>query len=148
VKLMSGEKMCTVMEGCVQDLDGLLALDELVFGREAEKERLEAAVRSGECIVARDGETVTGFALWDRSFFGQAFISLLIVHPDHRHRHVAKTLVGLDEAVCSVVKIFASARESNTAARRLLEGLGYVESGQIDNLHDGEHEIVYFKKLR
>lgn len=144
---MSGEKMCTVLEGCVQDLDGLLALDELVFGREAEKERLEAAVRSGECMVARDEETMTGFALWDRSFFGHAFISLIVVHPKYRRAHVAKTLVGLIEAVCSVEKIFTSVRESNTAARRLVEGLGYAGSGHIDNLHDGEKELVYFKKL-
>lgn len=144
---MSGEKMCTVLEGCVQDLQGLLALDELVFGREAEKERLEAAVRSGECMVAREDDAISGFALWDRSFFGQAFISLIVVHPKYRRRHVAKALVNLIEAVCSVEKIFTSVRESNTAARRLVEGLGYAESGWVGNLHEGEKEIVYFKKL-
>jgi ribosomal protein S18 acetylase RimI-like enzyme len=144
---MTGEKMCTVLEGCVQDLGGLLALDELVFGPEAEKERLEAAVRSGECMVAREDEAISGFALWDRTFFGQAFISLIVVHPKYRRKHVAKTLVGLIEAVCSVENIFTSVRESNAAARRLLEGMGYAESGHIENLHAGEREIVYFKKL-
>ncbi|MCH8189974.1 MAG: hypothetical protein IIC80_01325 [Chloroflexi bacterium] len=46
----------------------------------------------------------------DRSFYGHGFISLLIVHPEHRPT-------------------------------------GFSRNGQIENLDEGDPEIVYFKRL-
>ena len=51
------------------------------------------------------------------------------------------------ESICVGKKLFTSTNESNTPMQRLCEQLGFVRSGRIENLDEGDPEIVYFKRL-
>ena len=44
-------------------------------------------------------------------------------------------------------KLFTSTNQSNAAMHAFCAAAGFVRSGVIENLDDGDPEIVYFKAL-
>jgi len=108
---------------------------------------LEEAVKQHECYIAREGWDVIGFATLNKRFFGQYFIELLIIHPDQRRKGAATTLIRHIEKIVPAEKLFTSTNQSNSEAQALFEKLGFVKSGWIDNLDEGDPEIIYFKRL-
>ena len=136
--------MIAVERGAEPDVERIMALD----GHESHRRFVSSQLRGGQCWVCRDDGTVTGFIAADESFYEQCFISLLAVHREHRRQGVATILVRYVESVCPTQKLFTSTNQSNIPAQRLFESLGFVRSGWIDNLDDGDPEIVYFKRPR
>ena len=108
---------------------------------------ITAAIAEGRCLVARDGGTVTGFAIQDRSLFGQPFLSLLKVRPVDRRRGLGTALVQAAIATTEGDRLFSSTNASNTAMRMLLGRLGFVSSGFIENLDPGDPELIYIRWL-
>jgi hypothetical protein len=51
------------------------------------------------------------------------------------------------EATCKEQKVFTSTNESNKAMQALLSQLNYKRSGIIENLDEGDPELIYFKEL-
>jgi GNAT superfamily N-acetyltransferase len=139
--------MTRIVERATEDnLADILYIDR-AHGDTGRAAYLEAAVRQRECYVAREGWDITGFAVLTRSFFGQYFIELLVVHPEHRRKGVGAALVAHIERIVPAEKLFTSTNESNMSMRGLLEKLGYTRSGWIDNLDEGDPELIYFKRL-
>ncbi len=52
------------------------------------------------------------------------------------------------EVLCQTDKLFTSTNQSNRPMQKLLEKLGYQPSGYIENLDEGDPELVYFKRLK
>lgn len=130
-----------------QELESIWAIDGTTIGNPSRKDFLANAVRADQCLVARIGDTMVGFGVLDQSFYGQGFISLLVTHPEHRRHGAATALIGRIESICPTEKLFTSTNESNVIAQRVYESLGFVRSGYIENLDEGDPEIVYFKRL-
>ncbi len=128
------------------DLADVLAIDRAHAGS-GRAASLEDAVRLRECYIVREGWDALGFAILTTHFFGQYFIDLLVVRPDQRRKGAAACLVQHIERIVPAEKLFTSTNESNTPMRRLLEKLGFVGSGWIDNLDEGDPELVYFKRI-
>ena len=139
--------MITVEEATEQEVESIWALDGMVLGNRSREDFIANAVRAGQCSLARTGDMLAGFSVLEQSFYGQGFMSLLIVHPDHRRRGVATALIQRVESICPTRKLFTSTNESNLTAQRTFEALGFVRSGYIENLDEDDPEIVYFKHL-
>ncbi|HTR62008.1 MAG TPA: GNAT family N-acetyltransferase [Candidatus Binataceae bacterium] len=122
-------------------------LDETVHRGPSRRGVIGPAVAASRCAVARVDGIVRGYVLTQPDFFGHGFVQLLVVHPDYRRRGLATTLMRAAELDAPTDKLFTSTNHSNVAAQRLLERLGFVRSGMIDNLDEGDPEIVYFKRL-
>ena len=88
-----------------------------------------------------------GFAVFDRSFFEQPFIALLYAEPAHRRAGVASAIVRHIESICPGEKLFTSTNESNAPMHAFCAALGFARSGRIENLDEGDPEIVYFKRV-
>jgi len=130
-----------------QDLEAVVRIDGSV-PRGGGSGLLADALLAGHLWLARDGEeAVVGFAVFGPSFFGQWFIELLVVRPEDRRRGAATALVRRCEAECPAGKMFTSTNESNAPMRRLLSGLGYERSGCIENLDEGDPELIFIKWL-
>jgi GNAT superfamily N-acetyltransferase len=136
-----------IVERATEDnLADVIAVDAAQMGT-PRAEYLTEAVRQRQCYLAREGWDVLGFVVLTQEFFAQYFIDLLIVHPDQRRKGVASALMRHVEQIVPSEKLFTSTNESNAPMRALCERLGYVKSGWIDNLDDGDPEIIYFKRL-
>lgn len=130
------------------DCDEVGALDRTVAGPSARGDALREWITRGECLVARaDSGLVVGFAVANSSFFAQYFLVLLVVHEDHRRRGVASALIRAVEARSPTPKLFTSTNQSNTAMQAVCESLGFVRSGVIENLDEGDPEVIYFKRI-
>ena len=111
-----------------------------------QKQFIIDAVSSGHCFVAVVDGNVVGFIVLDYTFYACGFISLLYVHPDFRRQGIGSQLIRHAETICQTEKLFTSTNESNVPMQGLLCKLGYVRSGTIENLDEGDPEWVYFKR--
>lgn len=137
-----------VERATIDDYDAVRALDRLLAGVRDRGEALRVWIAAGECVVAREGNDVVGFAVANCSFFAQGFLVLLVVHPDHRRQGVASALIRHVEAHCPTAKLFTSTNRSNTVMKAVCESLGFMTSGIVENLEDDDPELIYCKRLR
>jgi len=130
------------------DYDAVRALDRMLVGVRDRGEALREWIARGECLIARnDGGEIAGFAVANREFFAQCFIALVVVHPEQRRRGVASALIRAVEARSPTPKLFTSTNQSNEAMQAVCESLGFVRSGVVENLDEGDPEIIYFKRV-
>ncbi|WP_340008930.1 GNAT family N-acetyltransferase [Paenibacillus sp. FSL K6-0276] len=137
-----------VTKAKVSDLSTLSKIDSMVIGSEIRKPIIEQYILNEQCIVASlNGEPI-GFACYDTTFFECCFIQLAIVNPNFRRLGIASALIRYIEEHCPTSKLFTSTNESNTVMQQVCLSLGFVRSGIIENLDDGDPEWIYFKRVR
>lgn len=129
-------------------LSDISAIDEIVIGNSNRHGFIKDAIAASQCLYASIDDIIVGYAIFERSFFGQGFIDLLIVHPDYRRLGVGKTIITYVEEHCPTEKLFTSTNQSNRPMQSLCENLGFSRSGYIENLDEGDPEIIYFKRLK
>jgi len=131
----------------LSDAEVIKAFDEVAMRAASRAEFIDQAIRRDRCIVAVvDGHGVA-YAVFDYSFYGRGFVSMLYVQRDYRRQGVGAALMRslLDE--CATSKLFTSTNRSNTPMQGLLVKLGFEPSGVIENLDEGDPELVYAKRL-
>jgi ribosomal protein S18 acetylase RimI-like enzyme len=129
------------------DFEHICALDETVSGKPARRRLIETACANGQISVARVDDVIRGYVIADQSFFGQFYVRLLMVHPEFRHRGLATSLMRAAELDCQTGKLFTSTNQSNIPMQQLCDRLGFVKSGYIENLDEGDPELIYVKML-
>ena len=113
------------------------------------RRKVEGATEARSCFVACDAAgTVRAYAIFDYVFFSCGFLHTLYVDAAHRRAGAGRALILHCEALCRTSKFFTSTNISNFPMQSLLAKLGYKLSGVIDNLDEGDHELVYFKRVR
>jgi ribosomal protein S18 acetylase RimI-like enzyme len=128
------------------DFEHICELDEIVFKGPSRRGLIGTALAQGRCAIARVDGHVRGYVIAGQ-FFGHGFIELLMVHPDYRRRGIATSLIRSVEIDAPTEKLFTSTNQSNTAMQQLCERLGFVCSGIVENLDEGDPEIIYFKRV-
>ena len=134
--------------GAPSDLLWIVFADPLCQSVPDRAKRVEAALSRSECLVAVDGDTIAGYLILDASFFGQAFVPLLVVTMERRRSGIGTSLLIEAEARCNREKLFTSTSEFNLAAQRLFVKRGFVPSGRIENLDEVDDELIFCKWLR
>ena len=126
------------------DIPALVALDTYVLINPARATQITLWVESGQCFVAeREGELL-GFAVLNRAFFHSFFIELLMVSETHRRSGLGTALIQhLIGILPPGEKLWTSTNKSNADMQTLLHRLGFIPSGQIDNLDEGDPELVF-----
>lgn len=130
------------------DIDSIVELDPIARREPGRRTFIAQAVAAGQCWAATATEDVSalvGYGVLDRSFFGHDFIPLIVVKRSARRRGVATAIMRTLELQCQGGKLFTSTNTSNIAMRQLLGRLGFIRSGQIENLDDGDPELVFVK---
>ena len=124
-----------------------MTLDETVHAAPTRRRLIASACEQGRIAVARVDDIIRGFAIFDESFFEQFFVRLLLVHPEFRRRGLASALMRAAELDCQSGKMFTSTNQSNLPMQRLCDRLGFVKSGFVENLDQGDPELIYVKML-
>jgi ribosomal protein S18 acetylase RimI-like enzyme len=128
------------------DLPLVLAADDK--GAEPSRgEYVRTAIEEGHCWLAQSGGRVLGYMVADESFYGYPFVWLVVVASPFRRRGVATALMRHAESLFPARKLFTSTNESNYPGQRLMESLGFGRSGRVDNLDEGDPEIIYMKRV-
>ncbi len=134
-----------VVTAQLRDLNTIVQVDRQVIGNTSRKDFIEQAIKQGRCILVNENEDVAGFLIYDTHFFECTFISLVIVSPAKRRKGIASQLMNDLVRTAPTDKIFSSANRSNKSMQKVFEANGFVESGIVKNLDEGDPEIIYFK---
>ncbi|MBA3530726.1 MAG: GNAT family N-acetyltransferase [Ardenticatenales bacterium] len=128
-----------------EDSAALLALDTIAPHEGQRVAFIRRIVSDGSGYVALAEEEVAGYGVLEYNFFDNGFISMLYVGAVHRRQGVGQALMEHMAKQCRSAKLFTSTNLSNLPMQTLLARLGYVLSGVIHNLDEGDPEVVYFK---
>lgn len=108
---------------------------------------IDRSIESNQCFVAVVDDRVVAYGILNYTFYEQGFVGMLYVHPESRRRGIGSALMTYLEGRCKTVKLYTSTNQSNTRMQALLAKLGYRPSGIIENLDEGDPELVYMKRL-
>ena len=135
----------TVRRATGADLDTVLALDRLTPVGHERTALLTSRVHSGDVLIAeRSGRASAYVVVRPRSFFGRDFIELMAVSPRDRRQGIGTRLLRDVVREASPARVFTSTNESNVAMTRLLEKEGWVRSGRLVGIDEGDPELVYY----
>ena len=84
----------------------------------------------------------------NHGFFERGFVALIYVVPTHRRHKIGCDLFAECESRCKSTRIFTSTNESNLPMQLFLASRGYVLSGRVQDLDEGDPELFHSKRLR
>lgn len=140
-----GKALKEVVKAQIDDLDKIVQIDSEVIGNKSRRNYIKNAIELGNCIIAKEGNSIVGFLIYNTNFFDCAFISLIIVSPTKRRKGYASYLMDFIMEISPTTKVFSSTNRSNYNMQQAFEKNGFVESGIVENLDEGDPEIIYFK---
>lgn len=129
----------------IEDLDKIMNIDCEVIGNTSRRDYIENAIELGHCIIAKNEDDIEGFLICDINFFECSFISLIIVSPSKRRKGNASLLMDYMMSISPTTKVFSSTNRSNISMQEVFHANGFIESGIVENLDEGDPEIIYFK---
>lgn len=128
-------------------MQAIAAFDEVAHRQDERREFIRRSIESGSCLVAVEAGAAVGYAVLAKAFFGQWSVEMLYVSRTHRRRGVGTALMTAIEGRCIAEKLFVSTNQSNTSMQALLTSRGYQSSGVVENLDEGDPELIYLKRL-
>ncbi len=129
------------------DLDQIATFDQVLQTDAGRRTYLERVIAARACFVAVDGGRVSGYAVFEHSFFEQGWVALLYVASGQRRQGIGRRLMEYAASLCTTPKLFTSTNLSNHPMQALLARLGYRLSGVIHDLDEGDPELIYVKYL-
>ncbi|SES44639.1 GNAT family N-acetyltransferase [Psychrobacillus sp. OK032] len=129
----------------LNDLEEIVKIDIEVIGSDSRRKYIKKAIEEDRCIAIKKESTLVGFLIYDTHFFGCSFISLIIIKPTERRKGYATSLMEYFISISPTKKIFSSTNKSNIRMQEVFKANGFIQSGFVENLDDGDPEIVYFK---
>ncbi|MGG0302704.1 GNAT family N-acetyltransferase [Bacillus albus] len=141
--------MKNVTKASINDLDAILHIDIDVIGNDSRRDYINKTINEGRCIIVKEDNSISGFLTYDTNFFDCTFLSLIIVSPTRRRRGYASSLISYMLSHSPTQKIFSSTNKSNESMQKVFHSNGFIRSGMIENLDEGDPEIIFYtKKLR
>lgn len=136
--------MYNVVKANITDLNKIVQVDSEVIGNTDRRNFIRNAIERKRCIVVQEENIIVGFLIYDTNFFDCSFISLVIVSPSKRRKGYASLLMEYMLNNSPTVKVFSSTNCSNVGMQKVFETNGFIQSGIIENLDEGDPEIIYF----
>ncbi|KAB2457871.1 GNAT family N-acetyltransferase [Bacillus sp. CH126_4D] len=141
--------MKNVTKALIDDLDAIIHIDIDVIGDDSRRSYIQHTINEGRCVIVKEDNSISGFLTYDTNFFGCTFLSLIIVSPTKRRRGYASSLISYMLSHSPTQKIFSSTNESNESMQKVFNANGFIRSGMIENLDEGDPEMIFYtKKLR
>lgn len=134
-----------VVKAQMNDINTIMNIDIEVIGNSSRKEYIKQAIKEEKCLVVKENNCIAGFLIFDTNFFDYAFISLIIVSPKARRKGHATSLIKYFVSISPTIKIFSSTNESNKKMQEVFSVNGFIRSGFVENLDEGDPEIIYYR---
>lgn len=127
------------------DLKKIVDIDKKIIGCDRRKEEIDQAIKEERCLIISSEKELSGFLIYHVHFFECCFISLIMIDPAHQRKGLASILLTHMTQVSPTEKLFSSTNESNESMKRVFAKNGFSKSGFVDNLDEGDPEIIYFR---
>ncbi|MCA0171202.1 GNAT family N-acetyltransferase [Bacillus sp. RAR_GA_16] len=137
--------MYNVSKANMTYLDDIVHVDSEVSGSTSRRDFIKETIEKRCCIVVQEANNIVGFLTYDTNFFDCSFISLIMVSPSKRRKGYASLLLKYMINHSPTAKVFSSTNCSNVRMQKVFEANGFIQSGKIENLDEGDPEIVFFK---
>ena len=131
----------------INDLENIQMIDKIAANNSERINIIKESINNNQCIIAKDDNKVAGYLVFNKSFYHNNFIDLLIVGQLFRRHRIGTALIRFYENIIKKGKIFTSTNKSNVIMQKLMNKLGYTKSGIVYNLDENDPEMIYFKKL-
>lgn len=131
----------------ITDAAAIIAFDHVAASEPARVQFIHDQIRVSTCYVAVIDVNVIAYAVLNYKFYDNGWIEMLYVHPQFRCQGIGSALIRYLVNECRTPKLFISTNQSNVPMQRLLATLDFNRSGFIENLDEGDPELVYFKRL-
>jgi len=128
----------------VNDHEALCAIDTVANTSPERRKQIRSWLDSARCCVAEVDGRIAGFGVLTRQFFGHPFIEMVMVGEAFRRQGVGAEIVRHLRSIAPASKLFSSTNASNVPMQKLFRSLGFERSGQVDNLDEGDPEIIFF----
>jgi GNAT superfamily N-acetyltransferase len=129
------------------DLGAVMDLASEALGPERAGPFVRSHVERHHLLVAEAEGEIVGMLAYRTDWFQCTFVSLVSVRKDSRRRGIARSLFARAEEMSPSPRLFSSAEETNGISIQMHTALGFVPSGQIDNLPQGYRELLFYKRL-
>ena len=126
------------------DATSLIAIDTVALHEPKRAAQIRTWCAQAVCYIAEEQGVVMGYGVLNYHFFGCGFIEMLMVGEHCRRRGIGLALIAALKSRCRHPKLLTSPNRSNLPMQRLLLNAGFIASGQVDNLDDGDPEQVFF----
>jgi ribosomal protein S18 acetylase RimI-like enzyme len=138
-----------IRKATTEDLEIVTDIDAAALGSDRRKRYLRSAIKTGKCHVIEHQNIIKGFIVFNYTFYGYGFVTLIGVAPEYQRQGIGTELMLFAASICTSKKIFTSTKDSNKAMKMLCIKLDYERSGEIENLYaQGNTEVVYCKVLK
>jgi GNAT superfamily N-acetyltransferase len=136
----------TVRQAFSEDVAELMALDPIAYRSEERREAIAGWAGAGEAYVALSAGRIVGYAALTHSFFHSPYLERLVVAEADRRGGIGRALL---EHCAGLVppgeKFWTSTNQSNAPMQALLAQAGFVQSGIVENLDEGDPELIYLR---
>jgi len=126
------------------DAISLITIDSVAQHQPKRAAKIRSWCAQSVCYIAEQQGIAMGYGVLNYHFFGCGFIEMLMVGEHSRRRGIGLALIAALRSRCQHPKLFTSTNRSNLPMQRLLLNAGFIASGQVDNLDDGDPEAIFF----
>ncbi|MET4541118.1 GNAT superfamily N-acetyltransferase [Arthrobacter bambusae] len=130
-------------DGTAEQFEALVAADQVAQQDRQRREQLRRWLADGSVRVATRNGSPVGYTVVEPSFFGHDFLVLIVVGEQHRKAGIGQLLMADVETRERDAKLFTSTNLSNQVMQRLLARRGWVSSGMVFGLDEGDPEVFY-----
>jgi len=126
-----------------EDSEALCAVDTVAATDDGRCRQIRAWIGSGCCYVVEANGRICGYGVLTDHFFGHAFIEMVMIGREFRRQGLGEFAIVHFQRMTAGSKLFSSTNMSNRPMQMLFAKCGFKPSGYIDNLDDGDPEIVF-----
>jgi ribosomal protein S18 acetylase RimI-like enzyme len=134
----------TIRDALAADVPRLARVDHLAAGGDPGRNAaIQEWVNTASIRVAQTETEVIGYCVTEYTFFGQAFITMLMVAANARGHGVGARLLLDAQQRRRTTKMFTSTNLSNQPMQRLLISVGWQSAGIVYGLDEGDPELFF-----
>ena len=132
----------------VDDYDALCAIDSVAETSVKRCDQIRKWLGSACCCVAETDGRVVAYGVLTKHFFGHPFIEMVMVSTDFRRQGLGAAIISYFQSIITGSKLFSSTNLSNRPMLELFAEMGFEPSGYVDNLDDGDPEIIFYCSVK
>lgn len=128
----------------IDDYEALCAIDSVAQTSVERRDQIRSWLGSACCHVAETNGQVAAYGVLTKHFFGQPFVEIVMVGREFRRQGLGASMIEHFLSIIPHSKLFSSTNMSNRPMQRLFAKFDFKPSGYVDNLDEGDPEIIFY----